>query len=196
MTISFRSLNKSVVNITNTSTNKAFQILVDPSRLQSPFNCRNELFAPCHILLSPEACIHTRIEPHDLEFLYSVNQYFRIRAYQLPSLNLYIVRWTPMNHSFIVVDNDETARLPDRLNDGIIMLELDTVLRNPFNKDRVFLGDQLLRRIISRSIISDILSRLNSAETENSHGVLAFFTLRDGENMTVNVELLSSKPHM
>ncbi|GKC65093.1 ribonuclease H-like domain-containing protein [Tanacetum coccineum] len=31
--ISLRSLKKSVVNITNTSTNKAFQVLVDPSRL-------------------------------------------------------------------------------------------------------------------------------------------------------------------
>ncbi|GKC21953.1 hypothetical protein Tco_1024103 [Tanacetum coccineum] len=69
MTISLRSLKKSVVNITNTSTNKAFQVLVDPSRLQSPFNGRYELFAPCHVLLSSESRIHTRIEPLDLEFL-------------------------------------------------------------------------------------------------------------------------------
>ncbi|GKE19877.1 hypothetical protein Tco_1431389, partial [Tanacetum coccineum] len=72
MTISFRSLKKSVVNITNTSTNKAFQILEDPSCLQSPFNSRYELFAPCHVLLSPESLIHTRIEPLDFEFLDSV----------------------------------------------------------------------------------------------------------------------------
>ncbi|GJU79766.1 hypothetical protein Tco_1282131 [Tanacetum coccineum] len=66
------SLKKPVVNITNTSTNKAFQVLVNPSCLQSPFNSRNELFAPCHVLFSPEARIHTRIEPFDLEFLDSV----------------------------------------------------------------------------------------------------------------------------
>ncbi|GJX20449.1 reverse transcriptase domain-containing protein [Tanacetum coccineum] len=72
MAISFRSLKKSVVNITNTSTNKAFQISVDPSRLQSPFNCRYELFTPCHVLFSPKSRIHTQIEPLDLEFPDSV----------------------------------------------------------------------------------------------------------------------------
>ncbi|GKC25953.1 hypothetical protein Tco_1028103, partial [Tanacetum coccineum] len=77
MTISFRSLKKSVVNITNTSTNKAFQVLVDPSCLQSPFNSRYELFAPCHVLLSLESRIHTRIEPLNLEFLDSVIQFFQ-----------------------------------------------------------------------------------------------------------------------
>ncbi|GKE67083.1 hypothetical protein Tco_1521244, partial [Tanacetum coccineum] len=35
----------------------------------SDFNCRCELFAPCHVLFSPESRIHTRIEPLDLEFL-------------------------------------------------------------------------------------------------------------------------------
>nr|GEW60947.1 retrovirus-related Pol polyprotein from transposon TNT 1-94 [Tanacetum cinerariifolium] len=60
---------ESVVNITNSSTNKAFQVPVDPSRLQSSFNSRYELFVPCHVLLSPESRIHTRIEPLDLEFL-------------------------------------------------------------------------------------------------------------------------------
>ncbi|GKE76733.1 hypothetical protein Tco_1542853 [Tanacetum coccineum] len=69
MAISFRSLKESVVNITNMSTNKAFQISVDTSRLQSPFNCRYELVALCHVLFSLEARIHTWIEPLDLEFL-------------------------------------------------------------------------------------------------------------------------------
>ncbi|GJX00140.1 hypothetical protein Tco_0184053 [Tanacetum coccineum] len=74
MKTSFRSLKKSVVNITNTSTNKAFQVPIDPSRAQLPFNSRDELFAPCHVLLSPESRIHTCIEPLDLEFLDSVIQ--------------------------------------------------------------------------------------------------------------------------
>nr|GEY18905.1 hypothetical protein [Tanacetum cinerariifolium] len=77
MTISFRSLKKSVVNIINSSTNKAFQVSVDPSRLQSPFNSRYELLAPCHVLLSPESRIHTRIESLDLEFLDSICQCFQ-----------------------------------------------------------------------------------------------------------------------
>ncbi|GKC81989.1 hypothetical protein Tco_1137706, partial [Tanacetum coccineum] len=58
----------------NTSTNKAFQVPVDPSHLQSPFNSRYEIIAPCHVLLSPESRIHTRIKPLDLEFLNSVSQ--------------------------------------------------------------------------------------------------------------------------
>nr|GEV76434.1 hypothetical protein [Tanacetum cinerariifolium] len=72
--------------------------------LQSPFNSRDELFAPCHILLSPETRIHTRIEPFDLEFLDSVD----------------LVE--PHNLSFIVVDREHDYLR--RLNDGIIMLEL------------------------------------------------------------------------
>nr|GFB20693.1 hypothetical protein [Tanacetum cinerariifolium] len=77
MMISFRSLKKSVVNITNSSTNKAFQVPVDLSCLQSPFNSRDELFAPSHVLLSPKTRIHTRIEPLDLEFLDSISQCFQ-----------------------------------------------------------------------------------------------------------------------
>nr|GEY72789.1 hypothetical protein [Tanacetum cinerariifolium] len=46
-------------------------VLVDLSRLQSPFNSRYDLFAPCHVLLSPKLRIHTRIEPLDLELLNS-----------------------------------------------------------------------------------------------------------------------------
>nr|GEU76432.1 hypothetical protein [Tanacetum cinerariifolium] len=80
MTISFRSLKKSVVNITNSSTNKAFQVLIDPSRLQSPFNSRYELFAPCQFLDSVSQCFQNPcqcavtelvyfIEPHDLLFI-------------------------------------------------------------------------------------------------------------------------------
>ncbi|GKD87306.1 retrovirus-related pol polyprotein from transposon TNT 1-94, partial [Tanacetum coccineum] len=88
MTISFCSLKKSVVNITNTSTNKAFQIPVDPCRLQSPFNCRYELFAPCHILFSLESGIHTRIEPLDLEFLDTVHN-GNYAKYALESLETY-----------------------------------------------------------------------------------------------------------
>ncbi|GJX01427.1 hypothetical protein Tco_0185340 [Tanacetum coccineum] len=52
------------------STNKASSS-EDPSRLQSPFNSRYELFAPCHVLFSPESRTYTRIESLDLEFLNS-----------------------------------------------------------------------------------------------------------------------------
>ncbi|GJZ92717.1 hypothetical protein Tco_0664782 [Tanacetum coccineum] len=67
------SLKKPVVNIMNTSTNKSFQVLVDPSCLQSPFNCRNELFAPCHCFQNTCQCAITElvyfVEPHDLSFI-------------------------------------------------------------------------------------------------------------------------------
>nr|GEX95778.1 reverse transcriptase [Tanacetum cinerariifolium] len=77
MPLQKKQIQKFVVNITNSSTNKAFQVLVDPSRLQSPFNSRDELFAPYHVLLSPKMRIHTWIEPFDLEFLDSVDQCFQ-----------------------------------------------------------------------------------------------------------------------
>ncbi|GJW78809.1 hypothetical protein Tco_0140491, partial [Tanacetum coccineum] len=143
--ISFSSLKKPVVNITNTSTNKAFQVPVDPSCLQSPFNYRNELFAPCTSFLVQKrnACQRAIIE-----LLYFVE---------------------PRDLSFIVVDLEDYCSR--RLNDGIIMLELqlrasiclnqkddqddlakgansglqshwDTGSRNPFQQSCV-LGDQL-----------------------------------------------------
>nr|GEU96473.1 hypothetical protein [Tanacetum cinerariifolium] len=93
---SFRSLKKSVVNITNSSTNKAFQVLVDPSRLQSPFNSRDKLFALCHVSAS------------------------KIRV-NVPSFEL-VDLVEPHNLSFIVVDLEYDGSR--RLNDGIIMLEL------------------------------------------------------------------------
>ncbi|GJY42307.1 hypothetical protein Tco_0429577 [Tanacetum coccineum] len=120
MTISFRSLKKSVVNITNTSTNKAFQVLVDPSRLQSPFNSRYELIAPCYVLLSPELRIHTRIKSLDLEFLDSVSQCFQNTCQRAITELVYFVKLHDL--SFIVVDREYYCSR--RLNDGIIMLEL------------------------------------------------------------------------
>nr|GEV51924.1 RNA-directed DNA polymerase, eukaryota, reverse transcriptase zinc-binding domain protein [Tanacetum cinerariifolium] len=105
------------VNITNSSTNKAFQVLVDPSRLVSPFNSCYELFAPCHVLLSPESCIHTQIEPVDLEFLVSVGQCFQNPCQRAVTKLICLVE--PHNLSFIVVDwehdcsrilNDEWSR--------------------------------------------------------------------------------------
>ncbi|GJX84878.1 hypothetical protein Tco_0335652 [Tanacetum coccineum] len=101
----------------NTSTNKAFQVPVDPSCLQSPFNFRNELFAPCHVLFSPEARIHTWIEPLDLEFLDFVIQCFQNTC---QSELVYFVK--PHDLSFIVVNREDYYSR--RLNDGIIMLEL------------------------------------------------------------------------
>nr|GEV30087.1 copia protein [Tanacetum cinerariifolium] len=51
----------------------SIKVPVDPPRLQSPFNSRDELFAPCHVRLSPEIRIHTWIEPLDHEFLDSLD---------------------------------------------------------------------------------------------------------------------------
>nr|GEU32947.1 hypothetical protein [Tanacetum cinerariifolium] len=120
MMISFRSLKKSVVNIMNSSTNKAFQVPVDPSRLQSPFNSRDELFAPCHVLLSLKTRIHTWIEPLDLEFLDFVGQCFQNSCQRAVTELVDFVK--PHNLSFIVVDREHDCSR--RLNDGIIMLEL------------------------------------------------------------------------
>ncbi|GKE31625.1 hypothetical protein Tco_1450947, partial [Tanacetum coccineum] len=120
MTISFRSLKKFVVNITNTSTNKAFQVLVDPSHLQSPFNSCYELIAPYHVLLSPESRIHTRIKPLDLEFLDSISQCFQNTCQRAIIELVYFVE--PHDLSFIVVGREQYCSR--RLNDGIIMLEL------------------------------------------------------------------------
>nr|GEY69828.1 hypothetical protein [Tanacetum cinerariifolium] len=120
MAILFRSLKKSVVNITNSSTNKAFQIPVDASRLQSPFNSRYELFAPYHALLSPESRIHTWIELPDLEFLDSVSQCFQNPCQRAITELVDFVK--PHDLSFIVVDREHYCSR--RLNDGILMLEL------------------------------------------------------------------------
>nr|GEU46223.1 hypothetical protein [Tanacetum cinerariifolium] len=111
---------KSVVNITNSSTNKAFQVPVDPFRLQSPFNSRYGLFTPCHILLSPESCIYTWIEPLDLEFLDSISQCFQNPCQRAVTELVCFVE--PHDHSFIVVDREHYCSR--RLSDGIIMLEL------------------------------------------------------------------------
>ncbi|GJY10271.1 ribonuclease H-like domain-containing protein [Tanacetum coccineum] len=118
---SFRSLKKSVVNIANTSTNKAFQVRVDPSHLQSPFNSKHKLFAPCHVLLSLKSRIHTRIEPLNLEFLNSVIQYFQNTCQRTITKLVYFVE--PHDLSFIIVDRENYCSR--RLNEGIIMLELE-----------------------------------------------------------------------
>nr|GEX22960.1 hypothetical protein [Tanacetum cinerariifolium] len=120
MMISFRSLKKSVVNIMNSSSNKAFQVPIDPSCRQSPFNSRDELFAPCHVLLSPKMRIHTWIQPLNLEFLESVGQCFQ-NPYQRTVTEL-VDLVEPHNLSFIVVDREHDCSR--RLNDGIIMLKL------------------------------------------------------------------------
>ncbi|GJW99111.1 hypothetical protein Tco_0180919 [Tanacetum coccineum] len=120
MAMSFRSLKNTVVNITNTSTNKAFQVPVNPSCLQLPFNSRNELFAPCHVLFSLETRIHTRIEPLDLEFLDSVIQCFQNTCQRAITELVYL--FEPHDLSFIVVDREHDCSR--RLNDGVIMLEL------------------------------------------------------------------------
>nr|GFA49917.1 hypothetical protein [Tanacetum cinerariifolium] len=120
MMISFRSLKKSVVNITNSSTNKAFQVLVDPSHLRSPFNSRYELLAPCYVLLSPESRIHTQIKPLDLEFLDSVSQCFKNPCQRAITELVYFVE--PHDLLLIVVDRERYCLR--RLNDGIVMLEL------------------------------------------------------------------------
>ncbi|GJT36239.1 hypothetical protein Tco_0926658, partial [Tanacetum coccineum] len=121
MKISFRSLKKSVVNIENTSTNKAFQVLVDPSRLQSPFYSRNKLVAPCHVLLSPKSRIHARIESLELEFLNSVIYCFWNTCQRSITELVYLIE--PHDLLFIVVDREHYCSR--RLNDAIIMLELE-----------------------------------------------------------------------
>ncbi|GJT55869.1 hypothetical protein Tco_0990923 [Tanacetum coccineum] len=120
MTISLCYLKKSVVNIMNTSTNKAFQVSVDPSRLQSPFNGRYKLFAPCHVLLSPESRIHTRIEPLDLEFLDSIIQCFQNTCQHSITKLVYLIK----PHDLSVIVSYWEHYCSRSLNDGIIMLEL------------------------------------------------------------------------
>ncbi|GJS71095.1 hypothetical protein Tco_0703936 [Tanacetum coccineum] len=120
MTISLLSLKKSESNITNTSTNKAFQVSIDPSRLQSPFNSRYELIALCRVLFSLESRIHTQIEPLDLEFLDSVSQCFQNTRQRTGTELVYFIK--PHDLSFIVVDREHYCSR--RLNDGIIMHEL------------------------------------------------------------------------
>ncbi|GJV12611.1 hypothetical protein Tco_1354152 [Tanacetum coccineum] len=121
MRISFCSLKKSIVNIANTSTNKGFLVLVDPSRLQSPFNSRHKLFAPCHVLLCPKSRIHTRIELLNLDFLNSVVQCFQNTCQRAITKLVYLVE--PHDLSFVVVNWEHYCSR--RLNDCIIMLELE-----------------------------------------------------------------------
>ncbi|GJY31452.1 hypothetical protein Tco_0414947 [Tanacetum coccineum] len=90
--------------IEHVPTNKASVSGRDFSRLQSPFNSRYELIAPCHVLLGPESRIHTRIEPLDLEFLNSVSQCFQNTCQRAITELVYFVKLHDL--SFIVVDRE------------------------------------------------------------------------------------------
>nr|GEX78531.1 hypothetical protein [Tanacetum cinerariifolium] len=120
MICSFSSLKESVVNISYTTTNKAFQVLKDPSGLESPFNGMYKLLAPCHILISPILRVHTRIELINLLLLNSVIQCFQNTCQRTITELVHLVE--PRDLSFIVVDWEHYCSR--RLNDGIIMLEL------------------------------------------------------------------------
>nr|GEX23258.1 NADH-ubiquinone oxidoreductase chain [Tanacetum cinerariifolium] len=65
---------KSVVSLSYSSTNKAFQVTEDPPSLKSFLNGKHELLASFDIFLSPKPCVQTWIYLVDLEFLDSVVQ--------------------------------------------------------------------------------------------------------------------------
>ncbi|GJZ12244.1 hypothetical protein Tco_0547474 [Tanacetum coccineum] len=165
---SFRSLKKSVVNVANTSTNKAFQVSVDSSRLQSPFNGRHKLFAPCDVLLSPKSRIHTRIEPLNLEFLNSVIQCFQNTCQRTITELVNFVELYDL--SFIVVDWEDYCLR--RLNDGIIVLELEAFsIPSWFSEVQLSLEDDQddLAKGSDSGLQSHWDTGFDSDDTENPH---------------------------
>nr|GFA39210.1 hypothetical protein [Tanacetum cinerariifolium] len=118
---SFRSLKKSVVNIAYLSTNKAFQILEDPSGLESPFNGMYEFLALFHILISPKLRIHTRIEMINLVLLNYIIQCLHNICQRTITEHVNHIELHDL--PFIVTDREHNCTR--RLNDGVVMLELE-----------------------------------------------------------------------
>nr|GEU32853.1 hypothetical protein [Tanacetum cinerariifolium] len=110
-----------IVNISYTTTNKAFQVIEDPSGLESPFDGTDKFLAPCHILISPKPYVHTWIEPIDPVLLNSVIQCFQNTCQRTITKLVHLVE--PHDLSFMIVDWEHYCAR--RLNDGIIMLELE-----------------------------------------------------------------------
>nr|GFA82526.1 hypothetical protein [Tanacetum cinerariifolium] len=155
MMISFCSLKKSVFNITNSSTNKAFKVPIDPSRLQSPFNSHDELFAPCHILLSPKTRIHTQIKLLDLEFLDSVGQCFQNLGQRVVIELVDLVE--SHNISFIVVDREHDCSR--RLNDDffstrrrIMSVNIELLSIKPPVRDAILCTYVIVNRICEQLV--------------------------------------------
>nr|GFA13207.1 hypothetical protein [Tanacetum cinerariifolium] len=155
MMISLCSLKKSVFNITNSSTNKAFKVPIDRSRLQSPFNSHDELFAPCHILLSPKTRIHTQIKLLDLEFLDSVGQCFQNLGQRVVIELVDLVE--PHNISFIVVDREHDCLR--RLNDDffstrqrIMSVNIELLSIKPPVRDAILCTYVIVNRICEQLV--------------------------------------------
>ncbi|GKB76091.1 hypothetical protein Tco_0942986 [Tanacetum coccineum] len=68
------NLQKSVVSLSYSSTNKAFQVTEDPPCLKPFLNGKHELLSSFDIFPCSKPCVQTRIHPVDLEFLDSVVQ--------------------------------------------------------------------------------------------------------------------------
>ncbi|GJY18690.1 hypothetical protein Tco_0390181 [Tanacetum coccineum] len=117
---SFRSLKKFVVNMANTSTNKAFQVLKDPSGLESSFNGMYEFLTHFYILNRPKPCVHTRIEPINLVLLNSVIQYFHNICQRTITELVNLIK--PRDLPFVVTDRDHNRSR--QINDCIVMLIL------------------------------------------------------------------------
>nr|GEY45250.1 hypothetical protein [Tanacetum cinerariifolium] len=64
---------EAVVNISYSTTNKAFQVLEDPSGHESPFNSMYKFLAHGHILMSLKPRVHIQIEPINLVLINSIN---------------------------------------------------------------------------------------------------------------------------
>ncbi|GKE14835.1 hypothetical protein Tco_1422412 [Tanacetum coccineum] len=118
MMCSFGSLKESTVNISYATTNKAFQVLEDPSGLESPFNGMYKFLAPCHIPISPKLRVHARVEPIDLVFLNSVIQYFHNICQR--TITEFVNLIEPHDLLFIVTDREHNCTR--RLNDCIVVL--------------------------------------------------------------------------
>nr|GEX71858.1 hypothetical protein [Tanacetum cinerariifolium] len=99
----------------------SFQVLRDPSGLKSSFNGTYKFLSPCYILISPKPRVHTRIRPIDPVLLRSVIQCFQNTCQCTITELVHLVK--PHDLSFIVVDREHYCSR--RLNDGIIMFELE-----------------------------------------------------------------------
>nr|GEW37251.1 ribonuclease H-like domain-containing protein [Tanacetum cinerariifolium] len=131
-----KSDNTSVVNISYATTNKAFQVSKDPSGLESLFNGMYKFLPPCHILISPKPCVHTRVEPIDLVFLNPEIQCFHNVRQRTITEFLNLIE----PHALLFIVTDREHNCTRRINNCVVVLVLEAFcIPSWFSKIQLFL---------------------------------------------------------
>nr|GEY17360.1 hypothetical protein [Tanacetum cinerariifolium] len=112
---------KSVVSLSDASSNKALQVAKDSSCSQTPLNREHERVAPIYVLPGPKPCIETWIHSVDPELLNPIVQCLDDLLQGSITEFVYLVEaHHHLNLVFILKDNS-----PRRLDDGVVMLVLE-----------------------------------------------------------------------